>query len=160
MTHIKCWCDGSSWGSSNPKKARIGVGVVWCEEGQWFEHYRTCGKGDNNKGELLAIRESLRVIKERHEDTIHEITLSLFSDSEYARIGLTSKATGDHFWRQAPASYEALAKSIKALQLCFKSVHIHWCKGHGDCEPNRRADYWAGVASGKNAAPRKKSALS
>jgi ribonuclease HI len=140
MRHVKAWCDGSSWGSSNPKKAKAGIGVVILHEGKRIEYGRSAGKADCNRAEILAIREVLKVLLARDE-FCHDLTVTIYTDSEYARMVLSKKGTSVENWK--------LVEDVKATMKEFGRIHLRWCKGHAGHKENVRADYLAGVGSGK-----------
>lgn len=132
------YCDGSAIGSNGGKKSKIGIGVVLFHDGKRSEWGRRVGVGDNNKGELLAIREVLRALLAR-DDHCHELTVIIYTDSEYARLALSKRGMDTEHWK--------VVADIKGMMAQFNKVHIRWVRGHGGHPENIRADRLAGIGS-------------
>lgn len=107
----------------------------------WGGHERELFGGEkattNNRMELTAVIESLAALKRRSK-------VSVYTDSEYVRNGITSwihswKARG---WRTAdrkPVKNVDLWQRLDSL-VALHELQWHWVKGHAGDPGNERAD--------------------
>ena len=97
----------------------------------------------NNRMELLAVINALRVLKRRARARI-------FTDSQYVRLGITQwlqgwKARG---WRTAarrPVKNQDLWEQLDALA-AGHDIEWHWVQGHSGVPGNERCDQLANSA--------------
>ncbi len=109
---------------------------------QYGAHEKELSGGDanttNNKMELTAVIEALRLLKEPCQ-------VELYSDSKYVIDGITkgwAKGWRARGWKKAdktPAKNPALWEALLDL-LEVHTVSFHWVKGHADNPYNNRCD--------------------
>ncbi|HQZ22546.1 MAG TPA: ribonuclease HI [Thermoflexales bacterium] len=97
----------------------------------------------NNRMELTAVIEGLRVLKEPCE-------VAIFTDSEYLRNGITTWLAGwkRKGWQTAsktPVKNQDLWQELDALT-AQHTLSWEWVRGHADDPLNQRADYLARTA--------------
>ncbi len=133
MTEVVIYADGACRGNPGP-----GGWGVWLKTG---EHEKELFGGDklttNNRMELTAVIQALAALKRRCKVTV-------FTDSEYVRNGITSWIHGwkQHGWRTAnrkPVKNAELWMRLDALNAAHE-VHWRWVKGHSGDPGNERAD--------------------
>ena len=136
MSEVIIYTDGACKGNPGP-----GGWGVWMKMG---EHERELWGGEvhttNNRMELTAVIEALAALKRR-------CTVTLFTDSEYVRNGIT---TWIHGWK-ARGWKTADKKPVKNVELwqrldvlnAGQAVTWRWVKGHSGDPGNERADQLA-----------------
>ncbi len=134
MKKIVIYTDGACSGNPGPG----GWGVVL----QYGAHEKELSGGDahttNNKMELTAVIEALRLLKEPCQ-------VDLYSDSKYVIDGITkgwAKGWRARGWKKAdktPAKNPELWEALLQL-LDVHTVSFHWVKGHADNPYNNRCD--------------------
>ena len=133
MSEVVIYTDGACKGNPGP-----GGWGVWMKTG---EHERELWGGEehttNNRMELTAVIEALTSLKRR-------CSVTLFTDSEYVRNGIT---TWIHGWK-ARGWKTADKKPVKNVELwqrldllnAGQEVTWRWVKGHSGDPGNERAD--------------------
>ena len=143
MKKVDIYTDGACRG--NPGKG--GWGAVLVYNGREKELSGGERETTNNRMELTAAIESLKMLKEPCEVT-------LYSDSKYLIDAITKgwvyswKSKG---WRKAdksPALNVDLWEQLLPL-IAAHEVHYHWVKGHASNEKNNRCDQLAVAESKK-----------
>ena len=136
MSEVVIYTDGACKGNPGP-----GGWGAWLKSG---EHEKELWGGEplttNNRMELTAVIEALASLKKR-------CRVTLYTDSEYVRNGITSwihgwKARG---WKTAdrkPVKNVDLWQRLDALTEKHE-VRWHWVKGHAGYDANERADQLA-----------------
>ena len=136
VNEVVIYTDGACKGNPGP-----GGWGVWMKTG---EHERELWGGDkhttNNRMELTAVIEALAALK-------HRCTVTLFTDSEYVRNGITAWI---HGWK-ARGWKTADKKPVKNVELWQRldvlnaghAVTWRWVKGHSGDPGNERADQLA-----------------
>ncbi|NCB29640.1 MAG: ribonuclease HI [Clostridia bacterium] len=134
MKKVTIYTDGACSGNPGPG----GWGAIL----QYGAHEKELSGGDpsttNNKMELTAVIEALRLLREPCE-------VDLYSDSKYVIDGITKGwAVGwrSRGWKKAdktPAKNPELWGALLDL-LDQHTVHFHWVKGHADNPKNNRCD--------------------
>ena len=136
MSEVVIYTDGACKGNPGP-----GGWGVWMKTG---EHERELWGGEkhttNNRMELTAVIEALTSLKRR-------CSVTLFTDSEYVRNGIT---TWIHGWK-ARGWKTADKKPVKNVELwqrldllnAGQEVTWRWVKGHSGDPGNERADQLA-----------------
>ena len=136
MSEVVIYTDGACKGNPGP-----GGWGVWMKTG---EHERELWGGEahttNNRMELTAVIEALVALKRR-------CSVTLFTDSEYVRNGIT---TWIHGWK-ARGWKTADKKPVKNVELwqrldllnAGQEVTWRWVKGHSGDPGNERADQLA-----------------
>lgn len=105
----------------------------------------------NNRMELTAVIEALRALKEPCE-------ITLFTDSEYLRNGITTWLAGwkRRNWQTAgktPVKNQDLWQMLDGL-CAGHTLSWQWVRGHADDPLNQRADFLARQARKKTASAR------
>ena len=130
---VTLYTDGACKG--NPGRGGWGVWMVsgGHEKEMWGGERVTT----NNRMELTAVIQALSALKKRCRITI-------FTDSEYVRKGITEWITGwkKRGWKTAdgkPVKNDDLWRQLEALVLQHQ-VEWRWVKGHSGDPGNERAD--------------------
>ena len=130
---VTLYTDGACKG--NPGRGGWGVWMVsgGHEKEMWGGERVTT----NNRMELTAVIQALSALKKRCRITI-------FTDSEYVRKGMTEWITGwkKRGWKTAdgkPVKNDDLWRQLEALVLQHQ-VEWRWVKGHSGDPGNERAD--------------------
>ncbi|MCW5964800.1 MAG: ribonuclease HI [Bryobacterales bacterium] len=140
MKQVTLVTDGSCLGNPGPGG--------WAYILRFGSHVREATGNDthttNNRMELSAAVEGLRVLKER-------CSVELITDSEYVKNGITKWILGwkRRNWRKAdgqPVLNVDLWQALDA-QAARHEVQWHWTKGHADHEDNNRCDELARAAA-------------
>ena len=133
MSEVVIYTDGACKGNPGP-----GGWGAWLKSG---EHEKELWGGEalttNNRMELTAVIEALASLKKR-------CRVTLYTDSEYVRNGITSwihgwKARG---WKTAdkkPVKNEDLWRALEAAVAPHK-VTWRWVRGHAGHPENERCD--------------------
>lgn len=134
MKQVTIYTDGACSGNPGPG----GWGAIL----QYGAHEKELSAADpnttNNKMELTAVIEALRLLKE-------PCTVALYSDSKYVIDGITkgwAKSWRARGWKKAdktPAKNPELWGALLDL-LEIHTVTFHWVKGHADNPYNNRCD--------------------
>lgn len=116
---LQIYCDGSA----NPNPGPSGYALIALKgEAKFVEAYEFLGEGTNQIGEMLALREALRLAGSREA--------TIYTDSEWALNICTGK------WKAS--CYTETWKEIKAMR---KEQHrIVWVKGHDKNKYNEEVD--------------------
>ena len=143
MKQVIIYTDGACSGNPGPG----GWGAVL----KYGAHERELSGGEaqttNNRMELTAVIEALRLLKEPCE-------VELYSDSKYVIDALSKgwargwKARGWVKSDKKPALNPDLWEQLLALTEVHQ-VHCHWVKGHAENEHNNRCDQMAVAESKK-----------
>ncbi len=138
MNTIKIYTDGAARGNPGPG----GYGVVL----MYNQHRKELSKGfrltTNNRMELLAVIEALKLIKK------NELAVHIYSDSQYVvraikegwlntwiKTNFKGGKKNSDLWKE----YYQIAQSF--------SVTMHWVKGHAENPFNNRCDELATTAA-------------
>ena len=130
---VVIYTDGACKGNPGP-----GGWGAWL---RWGEHEKELCGGEalttNNRMELTAVIEALASLKRR-------ANVSVYTDSEYVRNGITSWIHGwkTRGWRTAdkkPVKNTDLWQKLDALA-AQHNVQWHWVRGHAGDPGNERAD--------------------
>jgi len=116
------YTDGACSGNPGP----AGIGAVLRYKDKRRELSRPIGEATNNIAELKAIREALKLVKNR------DLPVIVFTDSSYA-LGLLVKG-----WK-AKQNIE-LVEEIRTLAANFKRLRFVKVRGHAGDPDNERAD--------------------
>lgn len=140
MSKIIIYSDGACKDNQFPDKARGGYGALITYGGGQKE--LLCGEipSSNNRMELNAIIQPLKLIKGKQE-------IDIYTDSKYVQKGMNEwrfnwikrnwiKADGE------PVKNVELWKELLALNGTHK-INFFWVKGHADNPGNERADQLA-----------------
>lgn len=122
---IEIYCDGACF----PNPGKMGIGIVLKYKNHTKEISRAVGKGTNNVAELVAIKESLKLLKTT------DIPVKIYSDSMYA----INQSSGK--WN--PTKNIALINSIKNNLKKLADFELIWIKAHNGDRWNEKADYLA-----------------
>lgn len=133
------YTDGGCW--PNPGGPG-GVGVVLLSDGRRTERGKAIGPSTNNAAELMAVREALLMIPDRHSAKV-----TVMSDSQYA-IGVI------HGKWIAKAN-KSLINEIRTLSKECAKFKMLFVRGHSGVVENEAADRLASeaVERGSNEAP-------
>ena len=144
MNTIKIYTDGAARGNPGPG----GYGVIL----MYNQHRKELSKGyrltTNNRMELLAVIEALKLIKK------NELPVHIYSDSQYVvraikegwlntwiKTNFKGGKKNSDLWKE----YYQIAQSF--------SITMHWVKGHAENPFNNRCDELAtAAADGKDLA--------
>lgn len=130
---VEIYADGACSGNPGPG----GWGAVL----RWRGHEKELNGGEpdttNNRMELMAVIESLRVLK-------RPMTIDVYTDSTYVQKGMTEWIWGwrKNNWRTAdkkPVKNADLWQMLDA-EARRHTVRWHWVKGHAGHPENERAD--------------------
>ena len=138
MNTIKIYTDGAARGNPGPG----GYGVVL----MYNQHRKELSKGfrltTNNRMELLAVIEALKLIKK------NELAVHIYSDSQYVvraikegwlntwiKTNFKGGKKNSDLWKE----YYQVAQSF--------SITMHWVKGHAENPFNNRCDELATAAA-------------
>ena len=126
--------DGSCEGNPGPG----GWGFVWVESDEIVqEKYGSDGDTTNNRMELTALIEALRVVPEDAETTV-------YSDSQLCVKTVNEWAAGweQRGWRRksGPIANLELVKEFYALARARSGVRIEWIRAHDGSRWNEYAD--------------------
>jgi len=128
MKKIEIYTDGSSLGNPGPGG--------WCAILRYKNHEKTISGGENpttnNKMELTAVIEALKLLKEPCE-------IDLYSDSTYVLKGIDSWLEN---WKKREfknVKNPELWKEFITLSSPHK-IHVHWIKGHSGHRENEICD--------------------
>lgn len=138
MNTIKIYTDGAARGNPGPG----GYGVIL----MYNQHRKELSKGfrltTNNRMELLAVIEALKLIKK------NELAVHIYSDSQYVvraikegwlntwiKTNFKGGKKNSDLWKE----YYQIAQSF--------SITMHWVKGHAENPFNNRCDELATTAA-------------
>ena len=139
---IEIYTDGSSKG--NPGKGGYGVVMIFNNNPQYIKEI---SKGfrftTNNRMELLAVIESLKMVKNRN------YSINLYSDSKYVIQAINK----NWIFKWSAQNYngvknEDLWKSLTKMLPSY-NINFFWIKSHIGNQYNERADQLAFEASNK-----------
>ncbi len=133
IQHVQIYTDGACQGNPGPG----GWGAILL----WNQHKREIFGGEvdttNNRMEMMAVIESLRILKRRCQVT-------LFTDSKYVQNGIT---TWIHNWKRNNwrTSAKKPVKNVDLWQELDRLNSIHdvtwnWVKGHSGDVWNEHVD--------------------
>lgn len=154
MAHIDIFTDGGF--SFKQKKGSYGFviihkdTVIYTEKGVYDYDGVT-----SQQMEMTAIRKALKHVAEHTFPYQHTVTISLTSDSQYCIKGLTEWWQGwkSRGWRTSGGEPVKNLKHWKAMlplaHETFKSVDLHWVKGHDGNHYNEMADRLCNEALGR-----------
>lgn len=139
MNAVQIYSDGACKGNPGPG----GWGALLKSADSRKELYGGELGTTNNRMELTAVIEGLRVLKEPCE-------VAIFTDSEYLRNGITTWLAGwkRKGWQTAsktPVKNQDLWQELDALT-AQHTLSWEWVRGHADDPLNQRADYLARTA--------------
>lgn len=142
MTDVTIYTDGACKGNPGP-----GGWGAWLRYGAHEkEMWGGAAQTTNNRMELTAVIEALRVLKRR-------CSVAVYTDSEYVRNGMLTwihnwKRRG---WRTADNKPVKNAELWQQLDMLVSQHHVtwYWVKGHAGDPGNERADALAnrGISS-------------
>ena len=133
VERVVIYTDGACKGNPGP-----GGWGAWL---RWGEHEKELFGGEpattNNRMELTAVIESLRLLKRR-------TPVAIYTDSNYVKDGITSWIHGwkKRGWRTAdnkPVKNIELWQQLDGL-VASHAVEWHWVRGHNGDPGNERAD--------------------
>jgi len=128
MKHIEIFTDGSSLGNPGPGG--------WCAILRYKNHEKIIQGGEkattNNKMELTAVLEALKILKEPCE-------IDLYSDSTYVLKGINEWLENWVKKNFRNVKNKELWKELYALK-SKHLIHIHWIKGHSGHKENEICD--------------------
>ena len=133
VERVVIYTDGACKGNPGP-----GGWGAWL---RWGGHEKELFGGEpattNNRMELTAVIESLRLLKRR-------TPVAIYTDSNYVKDGITSWIHGwkKRGWRTAdnkPVKNIELWQQLDAL-VASHAVEWHWVRGHNGDPGNERAD--------------------
>lgn len=138
MKEISIWTDGACKG--NPGIGGWGALLVF------GAHRKEIYGGEldttNNRMEILAVIEALRLLKER-------CSVHVYTDSQYVKKGMTEWITAwkERGWRTAAKKPVKNADLWQQLDELCQQHHLqwHWVKGHAGDAGNERADLLANL---------------
>ena len=138
MRKIIVYTDGSS---GNKAGKAGGIGAVLFYGKQRREIQKGYGNTSNNRMEVTAVIESLKIIKAKH------IPVVIHSDSQYVVFAFTHgwiKGWEGRKWEGVKNA--DLWQELTKLKRMFNSVTFVWVKGHADNEWNNYCDKLASEA--------------
>jgi ribonuclease HI len=143
MKKVIIYTDGAC--SGNPGKGGWGAVLMYGQHKKEINGYEA--ETTNNRMELKAAIEALKIIKENCE-------IDIYTDSQYVREGITNWVNKwlINGWKNADK------KPVKNSDLWQELVHLtsnhlvhwHWVKGHSGNEYNELADTLARNAISQN----------
>lgn len=130
---IDIYTDGACTGNPGPG----GWGVLIIKDGREIELNGGAGATTNNQMELMAAIEGLRA-------TADEPAVTIYTDSQYVKNGITSWITGwkRNGWKTAakkPVKNRDLWEALDAA-VTGRDVAWRWVRGHDGDPGNERAD--------------------
>lgn len=133
MDNVEIFTDGACSGNPGPG----GWGAILRYNGQEKEMFGFAADTTNNRMELMAVIEALRVLK-------RPVVAAVHTDSQYVQKGITEWIHGwkRRGWKTAgkqPVKNEDLWRELDALSAAHR-VTWHWVKGHAGHAENERAD--------------------
>jgi len=133
MESVEIFTDGACSGNPGPG----GWGAILRCAGQERELFGFAADTTNNRMELLAVIEALRLLKRPMAVAVH-------TDSQYVQKGITEWIHGwkGRGWKTAakePVKNEDLWRQLEDLAARHR-VDWHWVKGHAGHAENERAD--------------------
>ena len=133
METVEIFTDGACSGNPGPG----GWGVILRCDGQEKELFGFAADTTNNRMELMAVIEALRLLK-------RPVAVAVHTDSQYVQKGITEWIHGwkRRGWRTAgkePVKNEDLWRQLDDLAARHR-VDWHWVKGHAGHAENERAD--------------------
>lgn len=136
LPEVEIWTDGACKGNPGPG----GWGVLLRSNGHEKELFGGEELTTNNRMELQAVIEALRVLKEPCRVALHV-------DSQYVMNGITKWIAGwkRNGWRTAakkPVKNEDLWRALDT-EVARHDVHWVWVRGHAGDPGNERADVLA-----------------
>ena len=136
---IEIYTDGACRGNPGPG----GWGALLISGGRERELSGAESATTNNRMELLAVINALRVLKRR-------VSARVYTDSQYVRLGMTEwlKAWKARGWRTAdrkPVKNQDLWELLDE-QAANHDIEWHWVKGHSGVPGNERCDQLANEA--------------
>ena len=143
MRTVTIYTDGACSGNPGPG----GWGAILSYKGTERELSGGAAETTNNRMELTAVIEALRLLKE-------PCIVELYSDSKYVIDALEkgwARGWQKRGWVKAdkkPALNPDLWEQLLALTDTHQ-VHCHWVKGHAENEKNNRCDQMAVAESRK-----------
>ena len=147
MTTITLYADGACSGNPGPG----GWGVVLLIKNKEYTLSGGAPMTTNNKMELKAALEGLEFIAQRYTDNV---TINLYTDSQYVQKGMTSWLNGwkRNNWKNAqkqPVKNRELWEALDSFNQQYL-IHWHWIKGHAGHIYNEKADQLARQAIDQN----------
>ena len=136
---IEIYTDGACRGNPGPG----GWGALLISGGRERELSGAESATTNNRMELLAVINALRVLKRR-------VSARVYTDSQYVRLGMTEwltgwKARGWHTADRKPVKNQDLWELLDE-QAANHDIEWHWVKGHSGVPGNERCDQLANEA--------------
>jgi ribonuclease HI len=144
MKSVHLFTDGSCLGNPGPG----GYGALLVYNGHKKELSQGFKNTTNNRMELLAVIEGLKVISER-------CNVEVTTDSNYVKDGITKwiKNWQKNGWKTAakqPVKNVDLWKALD-IEVAKHNINWHWVKGHSGHPENERVDDLArNAAESKN----------
>jgi ribonuclease HI len=130
---VEIFTDGACSGNPGPG----GWGAILRYNGTEKEMFGFAAATTNNRMELMAVIEALRVLK-------RPLVVAVHTDSQYVQKGITEWIHGwkRRGWKTAgkqPVKNEDLWRQLDALSAQHE-MSWHWVKGHAGHAENERAD--------------------
>lgn len=131
--HILIYTDGACKGNPGPGG--------WAALLKWKDHEKEIFGGveetTNNRMELIAVIEALKVLKESCQ-------IDVYTDSQYVKKGITEWIEGwqERGWKNASkkaVKNQDLWEELNSLSKVH-TIQWHWVKGHAGHPENERVD--------------------
>ena len=129
---IRCFTDGSCQGNPGP----CGTGVYIQLLDREIKHYRYLGEGTNNKAELSAVLDAMKLLNDEEIDK--DTPIVVCTDSQYV-VGILTKN-----WK-AKANKDIIFP-LRAEVKKWTDLTVRWVAGHADIPENDEADRLANLA--------------
>lgn len=129
---IRCFTDGSCIGNPGP----CGTGVYIQLPDKEIKHYRYLGEGTNNKAELSAVLDAMRLLEEEGIDNSTPVVVC--TDSKYV-VGILTQN-----WK-AKVNRDIILP-LRTEVKKWNDITIRWVAGHADIPENDEADRLANLA--------------
>ncbi len=135
MKKVKIYTDGSSIG--NPGPGGYGIILEWVGKKYRKEFSKGFRLTTNNRMELLAVIQSLEILKTRPLDVI------IYSDSKYVIDSVEKKWVFN--WQKTNFKGKKNRDLWKRFLKIYSQheVQFQWVKGHNNHPQNERCDYLA-----------------
>lgn len=129
---VRCFTDGSCIGNPGP----CGTGVYIQLPDKEIKHHRYLGEGTNNKAELSAVLDAMRLLEAEEID--NNTSVVVCTDSKYV-VGILTQN-----WK-AKANRDIIVP-LRTEVKKWTDITIRWVAGHADIPENDEADRLANLA--------------